>query len=446
MKKIILLSIVLVAISLVGFIVLQVVSIRSFFDLQKQQFYFRVEQASIDVAAALAPTTTSSATTLRTPRIPTLTFNSSDLDDIVLVKQRFTVDEVNDKLREALAKHGAKNIHTEFEIRVGPDTDPRWEMRSKNYAEADAADTEQRRPNYSISPRETPSKNQESIVTIIPNVNKQVWKSLTWILVGLALFTLVVIAAFYLTLRTMLEQRRLSKIKSDFINNMTHELKTPIATISLAIDALHNPKVQADTEKRKYFGGIIKEENKRMNKHVETILQAAFMEKQELKFSNHPLHVHEVVKNVVGNFDLQLQEKQGQVTQKLNATNDLIDGDDIHFTNLINNLVDNAIKYAQPKRPLRITITSRTYGKNFILQVQDNGIGMSKETAKRIFEKFYRAHTGNLHNVKGFGLGMSYVKTVIDAHKGKIKVDSILGKGSTFTIEIPLSKEPLNKT
>jgi two-component system phosphate regulon sensor histidine kinase PhoR len=440
MRKIILLSIVLIAISLVGFIVLQVIWVKSFFEGQKQQFYFRVEQAAIDVASELSPTTSSPAFTLHAQRMPGLNFNN-DPDDFIPVRFRFTVDEVTNKLQEALNKHGAKNIHTEFEIRRGPDTSPVWEMRSKNYAEADAtADLEQKRKIIFITPSGTSPRYQENIVVIIPNVDKQVWKSLTWVMVGLALFTLVVIAAFYLTLRTMLQQRKLSKIKSDFINNMTHELKTPLATISLAIDALHNPKVQGDAEKRNYFGGIIKEENKRMNKHVETILQAAFMEKQELKFNNNPLHVHEIVKEVVGNFELQLHDKQGKVTLNLNAANDLIDGDKIHFTNLINNLIDNAVKYAEPQRPLKITITSRTYGKNFIVQIQDNGIGMSKESVKRVFEKFYRAHTGNIHNVKGFGLGMSYVKTVIDAHNGKIKVDSVLGKGSTFTIEVPLSK------
>jgi two-component system phosphate regulon sensor histidine kinase PhoR len=440
MRKIILLSIVLIAVSLVGFIVLQVISVKNFFELQKQQLYFRVEQAVKDVALELAPVPSSPAFTLHMPRMPALTLSNNASDEFVLVRFRFTVDEISNKLQEALNKHGAKNIRTEFEIRRGPDTLPVWEMRSKNYAEADAADPDQERRGALITPPGTSLKNQELIFVLIPNVNKHVWNSLIWVMVGLVLFTLVVIAAFYLTLRTMLEQRKLSKIKNDFINNMTHELKTPLATISLAIDALHNPKVQGDVEKRNYFGGIIKEENKRMNRHVETILQAAFMEKQELKFSSKPLHVHEIVKEVVGNFELQLHEKQGKVTLNLNAANDLIDGDKIHFTNLINNLTDNAVKYAQPQRPLKITFTSRTYGKNFILQMQDNGIGMSKESVKRVFEKFYRAHTGNIHNVKGFGLGMSYVKTVIDAHNGKIKVDSVLGKGSTFTIEIPLSK------
>jgi two-component system phosphate regulon sensor histidine kinase PhoR len=174
-----------------------------------------------------------------------------------------------------------------------------------------------------------------------------------------------------------------------------------------------------------------------MNKHVETILQAALMEKQELKLNLTPIHIHELLRRVADNFKLQLQDKKGKVEFLLNAGDDIVNVDETHFTNLISNLIDNAIKYS--KENLLIKIITHCTTKHLVLQIQDNGIGMSKETAKRIFEKFYRAHTGNVHNVKGFGLGMSYVKTVVDAHKGKIKVESILGKGSSFTLEIPHS-------
>jgi two-component system phosphate regulon sensor histidine kinase PhoR len=237
----------------------------------------------------------------------------------------------------------------------------------------------------------------------------------------------------------LLNQKKLSEIKSDFINNMTHEFKTPLATISLAVDALRNEKVQSDKEKTKYFSNIIKEENIRMNKHVETILQAALMEKQELQLNLVPLQVHEVIQNVLENYQLQLKEKEADVQLLLNAKNDMISADEVHFTNLVSNLIDNAIKYSNDK--LRITISTHSTKNHVIVRVADNGIGMSKESVKRIFEKFYRAHTGNLHNVKGFGLGMSYVKTVIDAHKGKIKVESTPGKGTSFTVEMPLMPE-----
>lgn len=188
-----------------------------------------------------------------------------------------------------------------------------------------------------------------------------------------------------------------------------------------------------------YFSTIIKEENKRMNRHVETILQAALMDRQDIQLSKRPLHVHNLIQEVMGNYTLQLQDKNGKAELDLSAENDFVEADPVHFRNLISNLVDNAVKYS--KENLLVKISTNSNHKNLTIRVEDNGIGMSKETVKRIFEKFYRAHTGNIHNVKGFGLGLSYVKTVIDAHHGKIKADSVLGKGSVFTLEMPLIKQ-----
>jgi two-component system phosphate regulon sensor histidine kinase PhoR len=220
---------------------------------------------------------------------------------------------------------------------------------------------------------------------------------------------------------------------------MTHEFKTPLATISLAVDALRNEKVAQDREKMNYFSGIIKEENKRMNKHVETILQAAVSDRQEIQLNKQPLHVHNLIHEIMDNYKLQLEEKGAKGELSLDARFDYIEADPVHFRNLISNLVDNAVKYS--KDNLLIKIATYNTNKSIGIRIEDNGIGMSKETVRRIFEKFYRAHTGNIHNVKGFGLGLSYVKTVVDAHDGKIKVDSILGKGSSFTLEIPLLKD-----
>jgi two-component system phosphate regulon sensor histidine kinase PhoR len=203
------------------------------------------------------------------------------------------------------------------------------------------------------------------------------------------------------------------------------------------VDAIRNEKVRNNPEKMDYFTGIIKEENVRMNKHVETILQAALMEKQELELRKEETHLHEMLDQVLEYYQLQLQNKNGQVNKLYNAKNDLAAVDPVHFGNLLSNLVDNAIKYS--KETIELKISTHSTNKQLIIRIEDNGIGMSKETVKRVFEKFYRAHTGNLHNVKGFGLGMSYVKTVIDAHKGKIRVESTVGKGSIFTIEIPLT-------
>jgi two-component system phosphate regulon sensor histidine kinase PhoR len=279
----------------------------------------------------------------------------------------------------------------------------------------------------------------QHMILVVPNFKAIVFKQMKWMILGSVFFTLMIISAFTVTVYALLRQKKLSEIKNDFINNMTHEFKTPLATISLAVDALRNNKVIEDKTRMEYFSGIIKEENKRMNKHVETILQAALMDRQELRLNKIPVHIHDVIKEVISNYTLQLQEKEGRIELDLNAKYDLISGDEVHLRNLISNLVDNAVKYSNERLVLKIS--SANNNRNLILKFEDNGIGMSKETVRRIFEKFYRAHTGNLHNVKGFGLGLSYVKTIIDAHDGHIKVESSPGRGSVFTLDIPFMKD-----
>jgi two-component system phosphate regulon sensor histidine kinase PhoR len=219
---------------------------------------------------------------------------------------------------------------------------------------------------------------------------------------------------------------------------MTHEFKTPLATISLAVDALKNEKVVGNKEKTDYFTAIIKDENKRMNKQVETILQAALLDKQEVQLNLKRLLAHDLIISALNNINLQVEEKEGKIEVELEAENDLIMADEVHFTNLINNLLDNAVKYSREN--LHIKLSTRNAGNQLKIKIEDNGIGMNKETLHRIFEKFYRAHTGNVHNVKGFGLGLSYVKTMVDAHHGTIKAESVLGKGSSFCISLPLPK------
>jgi two-component system, OmpR family, phosphate regulon sensor histidine kinase PhoR len=275
----------------------------------------------------------------------------------------------------------------------------------------------------------------ETLLVVQPKNNTLLLLSLGRMMAGGLLFTAVIITAFILTIRTMLNQKKLSEIKSDFINNMTHELKTPLATISLAIDAIGNEKVMDNRDKIRYFSGIIKEENKRMNKQVESILQSALLEKNEIGLNLQVTDVHDMISRTVENLQLQLDSKQGHAELRLDAINPIIMADDVHFSNLIFNLLDNAIKYS--KENLEVIISTHNTRKSLIITIADNGIGMSRDTISRIFEKFYRAHTGNVHNVKGFGLGLSYVKAIVDAHKGKIKVESTMGKGSKFTLEFP---------
>lgn len=415
-------------------------------EVTESQLLNKVEAAGVNVAYDLGKST-ANAPILRLPRRGGLTFNS-DFHVYLLkpptVAEKFTTLEVYAKIKAALVDKNLKNVKFEFAV---TSTTDEIEMYSKEF-DKEFSDTINNKRKYTAIVPESGSDMEgmarlENLIIVVTDYKEQVWASLRWVIIGGVFFMLVIIAAFYVTVKSLLNQKKLSEIKSDFINNMTHEFKTPLATISLAVDALRNEKVQADKEKTKYFSGIIKEENIRMNKHVETILQAALIERQELQLNLIPLHVHEVIEYALDNYKLQLGDKQGNIQLLLNAKNDTIHADEVHFSNLISNLIDNAIKYSNDNP--KIIISTHSTKKNIVIRVEDNGIGMNKETVKRIFEKFYRAHTGNLHNVKGFGLGMSYVKTVIQAHKGRIKVESTLGKGSCFTVDVPLYDGPAKK-
>jgi two-component system phosphate regulon sensor histidine kinase PhoR len=360
------------------------------------------------------------------------------------IAQKFTEQEVAEKLRKAFQAQGLKDVKFEFAITSNVNL-LTYEIKSRDFlTQVEDTASDRNLVMYYIfqAPSGSDLENlvpEEVMTVIVPNVKKIVLSEMRWMIVGAIFFTLMIITAFYITVNALLRQKKLSEIKNDFINNMTHEFKTPLATISLAVDALRNDKVARDREKMNYFSGIIKEENKRMNKHVETILQAAVMDRQEIQLNKQPLHVHNLIHEIMDNYKLQLEEKGAKGELSLDARFDYIEADPVHFRNLISNLVDNAVKYS--KDNLLIKIATYNTNKSIGIRIEDNGIGMSKETVRRIFEKFYRAHTGNIHNVKGFGLGLSYVKTVVDAHNGKIKVDSVLGKGSAFTLEIPLLKD-----
>ncbi|MBS1779778.1 MAG: HAMP domain-containing histidine kinase [Bacteroidetes bacterium] len=280
------------------------------------------------------------------------------------------------------------------------------------------------------------SSRPETFYLHIADDKNYILNKMGWIIGSSILFTVIIISAFALTVRTMFNQKKLSEIKSDFINNMTHELKTPLATISLAIDALTNEKVIHDSDKIRYYSGMIKDENKRMNKQVEKILQAARIEKQDIKLNLQKLDAHDLINKVANNLSLQIQEKNGTITLKLDADRHIIEADEVHFSNIIFNLLDNAIKYS--KNNLHIEVSTSNVSSMLAIKIADNGIGMNRETQSRVFEKFYRAHTGNIHNVKGFGLGLSYVKATVEAHQGKVTVESTIGKGSTFTVLMPL--------
>jgi len=227
-------------------------------------------------------------------------------------------------------------------------------------------------------------------------------------------------------------------MKTDFINNMTHEFKTPIATISLAADSIKSPIISGNVDKVNRFANIIKQENKRMLEQVEKVLQMAKFDRENLNLKFSEVNLHALVNQAVANISLQVVQKEGQVEAKLEASKFIIEADENHISNIIHNLLDNANKYT-PQKP-QIKVFTRDRAEGIELVIQDNGVGLSKEAQKHIFEKFYRVHTGNLHDVKGFGLGLSYVKALVTAHSGTVKVKSELGKGSSFILNLPYSQ------
>lgn len=443
MKKVFPLIIVLITVSLLGIIYIQVSWIRTLALFREEQLKEKLYIIGQEVGEELV---SQRSATFNAPGVlPGIKFqgDSYDIYKQFSVTSRFTVFEIKEKLQKAFQRQNLKD--TKFEFAVASDNVfGHYELKSPQFMNQ-ATDTVHNLKVWyplvagsgslleSLAP-------DEILVILVPDVKSYVIQSLGWMIAGAVFFTLIIITAFYLTFRTLLRQKKLSEMKSDFINNMTHELKTPLATISLAVDALKSEKVLTNPEKLGYFTGMIKDENKRMNKHVETILQAAQIERQQEQLNKKEIHVHEIIKHVLSNLQLQIEEKKGTVELQLNATHELMLADEVHFTNLINNLLDNAVKYSKEDAALVIRIATKTIGKNIRIVIEDNGIGMSKETLSRVFEKFYRAHTGNVHNVKGFGLGLSYVKAMTDAHDGKIKADSVPGKGSTFTVDFPLVK------
>lgn len=343
---------------------------------------------------------------------------------------------ITNYVKKAVAERGLIN-NMEYEWAIYSDIKKQFIIRNGNYlvtGQQSGFDDLRNTP-YSVSLFGTDQVLDGKIKIFFPALNNILWESvLNELLISLALIG-VILFCFWYVVKVIFRQKELSEIKTDFINNMTHEFKTPIATISLASDSITSPMILGNEDKVKRFANIIKQENKRMLSQVEKVLQMAMLDKDDFELKLTDINLHDVISLAVSNISLQVERKDGKITPHLNATNPMIVGDMTHVSNIIHNLLDNANKYT-PEKP-EISITTNNVANGVEVNITDNGIGMNKEVRKHIFDKFYREHTGDRHDVKGFGLGLSYVKRMMTAHKGQVDVKSEQGVGSSFIIVFP---------
>ncbi len=288
--------------------------------------------------------------------------------------------------------------------------------------------------------RNDPSNRMGIVKIHFPDMGRYIFSGVRFMIPSVV-FTIVLLVTFIFTIVVIFRQKRYTEIKNDFINNMTHELKTPISSISLAAQMLGDEAVTKSPVMMKHLGGVINDESKRLRFLVEKVLQMSMFDRKKAIFKKKELNLNDLVENVANTFTLRVEHTGGHIKTELNATEPTIYVDEMHFTNVIFNLLDNAVKYRDPDRPVELMVKTWNDKEKLYFSVKDNGVGIKKENLKKIFEKFYRVHTGNVHDVKGFGLGLAYVKKMVDLHKGEIHVESERGKGTKFIISLPIIKK-----
>lgn len=345
--------------------------------------------------------------------------------------QRIDPKFITEQLREELQ---SRNIPLDFDLKINEGgTDSVLYHLAKYTEYVDDGN------HYStiLFPNEVPGK--EALISVyFPNKTAILMNNASLMLFSSAVLLLVLISSFAYTILTILREKKISEMKTDFINNMTHEFKTPVATIMIASESLKDPEITADTVRVKRLADIIYDENIRLGEHIERVLNIAKLDKGDLELETEIVNANDLIYGVVGSMDLQLKKKAGEIKLNLDANDALILVDELHLSNVIFNLLDNAIKYCDQEP--RIEISTKNKNNSLLINIVDNGIGMSKEQMSKIFDQFYRVPTGNLHNVKGFGLGLSYVYDIVKRMDGTVKVKSELNKGTEFEIVLPLKK------
>ncbi|SDB43395.1 two-component system, OmpR family, phosphate regulon sensor histidine kinase PhoR [Flavobacteriaceae bacterium MAR_2010_188] len=342
------------------------------------------------------------------------------------IYKRITTEEVRDLLRYQFHNNG---INLDFEFAIY-DEDLATKVQSDDF--------EYYTPSTVGIPIFLDNDNNSDFTLYVnfPERKQYLMSSILGMMVLSILFTSIIILAYSGAIYQLIRQRQIAQIKTDFINNMTHEFKTPIATINLALDSIKNPKIINDTTKVLRYLQMIKDENTRMHAQVENVLRISQLDKNELNITKEGLDIHELVEDAMTHVELIVEDRQGYIKTHLNAANTSVLANESHFTNVLVNIMDNAVKYST-ERP-KIDVYTENVGNNVLIRIADQGNGMSKQVAKRVFEKFYREPKGDVHDVKGHGLGLAYVKRIVEDHHGHISVESEKGKGSVFTIKLPL--------
>ncbi len=397
------------ALAAVSLVVIQFVQTRRTFSISDNMFNVGVSNAMDEVIKQL------NGEVLQTASHPATAFNFQELDSMI-------VDEL---LVNGIDLHPVVGLYDgaqgSFLYSSKPSMEDRLELSPYR---------------FSFQPIGVVSAGQFFIILHFPDSELFLQRN-TKVYTYMSLFLILVVAVMFLiSLRTISNQRKLDQMKTEFINNMTHEIKTPISTIGLACEMLRDETISQDSDSRSNFIGIIADENQRMRVLVETILQSAKMSNKNFSISLKQVDINTIIEKVEQSFKLTLANRGGYITTILDANPSTILADELHITNLIYNLVDNGIKYSS--NAPHITISTAIESDNFILKIKDEGIGISKADQKHVFEKFYRVSTGNVHNVKGFGIGLNYVAQVVKLHHGHITIDSEPGQGSTFTVSLPV--------
>ncbi|MCU0389805.1 MAG: HAMP domain-containing histidine kinase [Thermoflexibacter sp.] len=417
--------IILAVISIVGIVITQLYWVRRAFDLKEKQFNQAVHIGLQDVAQQIASYNKHSL-----PSANVVNKISSDYY-IVHINSVIDANVLEHYLKNEFIKH---QVEADFEYGI-------YDCNTDKMVYGNYLSTSNKTLDNRMMKSELPKWDTFTYYFVVhfPHLTTDLASDMEiWVFSSMIL--LIVILFFSYTLFAIFKQKRLAEIQKDFINNMTHEFKTPISTIAISADVLGNPQIIQYPERLANYVSIIKNENNRLKNQVERVLQLAKLEKKELELKKEQFDLHLFIKEATASFALKIKEgklenKTGELVYYLHATHALIDADKVHLTNLVYNLLDNSTKYCD-EAP-HIEITTQNQGNYILLSFKDNGIGIEKKYQKRIFEKFFRVPTGNLHDVKGFGLGLNYVKSVVEAHKWKISLESRVGEGCKFDLWIP---------